>query len=156
MKQTDKLTFLRGIQFTDERGRVEFATVFPGFYMGRTNHIHFKVREGGQVVPRRSSAAGKTYVEGHTSHIGQVFFPEDLAAELMRHEPYAKHQIHRTTQAEDGIFADQHGAASVARLRAVEAKRPEAGYVAELIVAVDPTGTPAPVGMGGPGGPRRG
>ncbi len=155
MKQTDRMTFLRGIQFTDERGQVEFATVFPGFYMGRTNHIHFKVREGGRVVPRESSADHKTYVEGHTSHVGQVFFPEEFAAELMRHDPYAKHGIHRTTQAEDGIFQDQHGAASVARLRAVEAQRPEAGYVAELIVAVDPTKTPASVGMGGPGGPPR-
>ena len=153
MKQTDKMTFLRGIQFTDAAGRAEFGTVFPGFYMGRTNHIHFKVREGGNVITREGAPTGKTYVEGHTSHVGQVFFPEEFAAELMRHEPYASHKIHRTTQAEDGIFGDQHGAASVARLHAVEAKRPEAGYIAELIVAVDPTKTPGPVGMRGPGGP---
>ncbi len=150
MHTTDQLTFLRGIQFTDAQGMVEFQTVLPGFYMGRTNHIHFKVREGGRVVSRD---AGKTYLEGHTSHAGQVFFPEELAAELMRQDPYAKHQIHRTTQAEDFVFQDQHGAASIARLRAVEAKLPEAGYVAELIVSVDPAKTPAPVGMRGPGRP---
>ena len=153
MHTTDQFTFLRGIQFTDDQGRVEFATVFPGFYMGRTNHIHFKVREGGKVISREGSPEGKTYMEGHTSHVGQVFFPEEFAAELMRHEPYAKHQIHRTTQVEDGIFQDQHGAASIARLRSVEASRPEGGYIAELIVAVDPTKTPTPVGMRGPGGP---
>jgi protocatechuate 3,4-dioxygenase beta subunit len=153
MHTTDQLTFLRGIQFTDDQGRVEFATVFPGFYMGRTNHIHFKVREGGRVVSRKGIAEGKTYIEGHTSHTGQVFFPEEFAAELMRHEPYAKHQIHRTTQAEDGVFQDQHGAASISRLRPVDPKHPEAGYLAELIVAVDPSKTPASVGVRGPGGP---
>jgi protocatechuate 3,4-dioxygenase beta subunit len=153
MHTTDQLTFLRGIQFTDDQGRVEFATVFPGFYMGRTNHIHFKVREGGRIVSREGSPNGKTYLEGHTSHIGQVFFPEEFAAELMRHEPYAKHRIHRTTQAEDGIFQDQYGAGSMARLQSVDAKRPEAGYIAEIIVATDPTKTPAPVGMHGPGRP---
>src|SRR6202451_1283831 len=89
---TDKLTFLRGIQLTSDAGTVEFRTVFPGVYMGRTNHIHFKVRVGGQ--------AGRSYQAGHTSHVGQVFFPEELAANLMGQEPYRRHQIHRTTQAE--------------------------------------------------------
>ena len=153
MKPTDQMTFLRGIQFTDDRGNVEFATVFPGFYMGRTNHIHFKVRTGGHDAPR-GSAGGRTYVEGHESHVGQVFFPEELAVALMQHEPYSRHQIHRTTQAEDGIFQDQHGAASLAKLRRGEAAH-AAGYVADLIVAVDPTKTPAPVGRR-PGGPPRG
>jgi protocatechuate 3,4-dioxygenase beta subunit len=154
MHTTDQLTFLRGIQFTDDQGKVEFATIFPGFYMGRTNHIHFKVREGGRVVSRKENADEKTYVEGHTSHIGQVFFPEEFAAELMRHEPYAKHHIHRTTQAEDDVFENQHGAASVASLQSVDSTCPAAGYIAEMIVAVDPTKTPAPVSMRGPGRPR--
>jgi protocatechuate 3,4-dioxygenase beta subunit len=150
MHTTDQLTFLRGIQLTDDEGSVEFATIIPGFYMGRTNHIHFKVYAGGRVVSRKETPDGKTYVEGHTSHIGQVFFPEEVIAELMRHKPYAEHQIHRTTQAEDGIFQDQHGAASVARLGSIDSRHPEAGYIAEMIVAVDPTKTPALVGMHGP------
>ena len=154
MRTTDQLTFMRGIQFTDHRGRVEFATVFPGFYMGRTNHVHFKVRDGGRVTARKEVSQGKTYLEGHTSHIGQVFFPEELAAELMHHGPYTKHQIHRTTQAEDEVFQSEHGASSIATLRAVQVQHAEAGYIAELIVAVNPIATPTPVGMRGPGGPR--
>ena len=153
MHTTDQLTFLRGVQFTDDEGRVKFSTVFPGFYMGRTNHIHFKVREGGRVVSRKGTSDGKTYIDGHTSHIGQVFFPEELAAELMRDEPYAGHQIHRTTQAEDDVFQGQHGDASIARLQSLDAKHPELGYIAEMVVAVDPTRTPAPAGRRGPGGP---
>jgi protocatechuate 3,4-dioxygenase beta subunit len=35
---------LRGHQFTDENGRYQLITVVPGFYPGRTEHIHFKVQ----------------------------------------------------------------------------------------------------------------
>lgn len=33
-------TFLRGFQATDRNGRVEFATIYPGWYPIRTIHIH--------------------------------------------------------------------------------------------------------------------
>jgi protocatechuate 3,4-dioxygenase beta subunit len=36
--------FLRGYQITDARGEVRFVTVYPGWYPGRTVHIHFKTR----------------------------------------------------------------------------------------------------------------
>lgn len=36
-------TFLRGYQITDQKGEVDFITVFPGWYQGRTCHIHFQV-----------------------------------------------------------------------------------------------------------------
>jgi len=138
---TDKLTFLRGIQFTDATGRVSFLTVFPGFYQGRTNHIHFKVRLGGQT----GLADGhQTYLAGHTSHVGQVFFPEDVAAGLMKQEPYASHKIHRTTAAEDNVFNGQHGDTQVSTLKFLEAGKPQSGMKAYLVAAVDPTATPAP------------
>jgi len=149
-KPINDRTFLRGIQFTGDTGQVTFATIFPGFYMGRTNHIHFKVREGGRVVQRNGSSTQKTYMEGHTSHIGQIFFPEDLTAKLMRAQPYAGHTIHRMTQAEDDIFCSQHGSESIARLVPADPAKPEAGYLAELIVAVDPSKTPAEAEMGPP------
>jgi hypothetical protein len=57
--------------------------------------------------------------------------------------------MERTTQAEDGIFEQQHGAASIAKLAPRKAGGEE--LMAELVVAVDPTATPSPVGMGGPG-----
>ena len=37
------LTYLRGYQFTDANGEVEFITIFPGWYTGRICHIHFQV-----------------------------------------------------------------------------------------------------------------
>jgi protocatechuate 3,4-dioxygenase beta subunit len=35
--------FLRGTQFTDHEGAVSFKTIYPGWYVGRATHIHFKV-----------------------------------------------------------------------------------------------------------------
>ena len=147
MHTTDKLTFLRGIQITGQDGAVSFRTIFPGIYPGRTNHIHFKVHIGGH--PNQS-----TYKEGHVSHTGQVFFPEDVAIDLMQREPYAQHKIHRTTQAEDMVFNSQTGAKSISILKPIDPGNPSAGFRAELIAAVDPTATPTPANrMDGPGGP---
>ncbi|MAK89696.1 MAG: intradiol ring-cleavage dioxygenase [Oceanospirillaceae bacterium] len=39
-------TWFRGEQTTDADGRVNFKTCFPGWYRGRTIHIHFRVRNG--------------------------------------------------------------------------------------------------------------
>jgi protocatechuate 3,4-dioxygenase beta subunit len=144
---TDKLTFLRGIQLAGQDGTVTFRTVFPGFYMGRTNHIHFKVRLGGH-------ASATSYEAGHTSHTGQIFFPEQIAAELMRREPYSLHAIHRTSQSEDGVFNDQHGELSIAKLQPLGPDGSLHGMHADIVAAVDPTATPAGVRRrGGPPGP---
>lgn len=155
-KPSDHLTFCRGIQITDASGSASFQTIFPGFYQGRTNHIHFKVRLAGE----QTHVAGKpgsahTYTGGHTSHIGQVFFPEDLANTLMAHPPYADHHIHRTTMAEDGVFNGQHGDLSISHVAPLQPGNPAVGYHADLIAAVNPTATPSPAQRmgGGPGGP---
>ena len=52
-------TFLRGIQKTDAKGMATFVTVYPGWYQGRTVHIHVKVALGGNVV-----------------HTGQLYFAD--------------------------------------------------------------------------------
>jgi protocatechuate 3,4-dioxygenase beta subunit len=44
-------TFLRGTQETGADGVAAFRTVFPGWYPGRTPHVHFKVfPQGGRVL----------------------------------------------------------------------------------------------------------
>ncbi len=40
-------TFLRGIQMTDAYGQVTFKTIYPGWYPGRTTHIHLDIFLGG-------------------------------------------------------------------------------------------------------------
>jgi protocatechuate 3,4-dioxygenase beta subunit len=140
---TDKLTFLRGIQITAPDGSVTFRIVFPGFYMGRTNHIHFKIRIDGR-------EANNTYAAGHISHVGQVFFSEEIATQLMQHEPYTHHKIHRTTQSEDHVFSDQNGQLQIANLKPLYAADFSKGLRAELNAAVDPTATPSVQRIDGP------
>lgn len=43
-------TFLRGTQTTNAQGQVTFQTIFPGWYPGRTVHIHVKVWENGKEI----------------------------------------------------------------------------------------------------------
>src|SRR6185436_19718372 len=80
----DETRFLRGVQLTDKQGIAEFQTLYPGWYAGRTIHIHLKVRVGG-------SAAGQLYSGGHVSHTGQVFLPEDLTEQIAKLNPYSSH-----------------------------------------------------------------
>ena len=54
-------TFLRGTQVTDEAGWVNFNTIYPGWYDGRTTHIHFKV-----------------FLDQRTVLTGQTFLPDAL------------------------------------------------------------------------------
>jgi protocatechuate 3,4-dioxygenase beta subunit len=37
-------SYLRGYQVTDSKGAAHFTTIYPGWYRGRTPHIHYKVR----------------------------------------------------------------------------------------------------------------
>lgn len=138
---TDKLTFLRGIQRTDQQGNVTFRTIVPGQYMGRTNHIHFKVRE-----------AVTSQAAGHVSHTGQIFFPETLMIGLMQTAPYVDHRIPRTTLANDPVFTQQHGENCIARPIAFHGSDFTKGMRAQITVVVDPSATPGPVGA--PPGPR--
>jgi protocatechuate 3,4-dioxygenase beta subunit len=55
-------TFLRGTQMTDNAGWVRFETIYPGWYDGRTTHIHFKV-----------------YLDQKNVLTGQMFFPDALS-----------------------------------------------------------------------------
>jgi protocatechuate 3,4-dioxygenase beta subunit len=149
-RQIDSTRFLRGVQITDASGAVEFATLYPGWYFGRAIHVHMKVHLGG--------LAEKKYSGGHVAHTGQLFFPEDVTERVAKIQPYATRlSVHRTSQAEDGIFKSQHGAASMAEMERL-GKTDADGFRAVITVAVDPEATPAPVrGFGGPGrGPRPG
>ena len=133
-RQTDATRFLRGVQVTDKQGIAEFATLYPGWYHGRAIHIHLKVHLG-----------------GHVSHTGQLFFPEDVTAEVAKLAPYARRlSVHRTTQGEDHIFQTQHGGASMVSLARLENGSNAGGFLATVTLAVDPQATPAPVGGFGP------
>jgi hypothetical protein len=79
--------FLRGRQITDDTGPVEFRTIYPGWYPGRTVHVHLMVR-----------TRARTYTS-------QLYFPEDATSAVFAHDPYLSHGLPDTTHSTDGIFA---------------------------------------------------
>jgi protocatechuate 3,4-dioxygenase beta subunit len=145
MQPSDNETFLRGIQLTNEQGLVEFHTIFPGAYIGRVNHIHLKVHIGGQT-------AAEKYAGGHVAHTGQIFFPEEITKAVLARAPYSTHQIRRTTLEEDNVFTAQNGQQGLAHLSLINPASPADGYIAEVLLGVNPGSTPAGEE---PGPPRR-
>jgi protocatechuate 3,4-dioxygenase beta subunit len=82
-------TFMRGIQKTDAHGIATFRTVYPGWYQGRTVHIHVKV-----------------HVRGNVVHTGQLFFSDALTDRVYRNPPYSKRPNRTTRNASDSIFVN--------------------------------------------------
>ncbi|MGN6217361.1 MAG: hypothetical protein ACTHN7_10485 [Solirubrobacterales bacterium] len=124
-------TFLRGIQLTDGNGRVEFATIYPGQYPGRTTHIHVKVHVGGQ---RRDG----TYSGGHVSHTGQLFTNDRDDAKVFALAPYDRHHVELTRRGDDFVFLDQHGSSSELTLTPAGANLARDGFTARATLGVDP------------------
>jgi protocatechuate 3,4-dioxygenase beta subunit len=86
--------FLRGYQVSDAHGNVRFTTVYPGWYSGRTPHIHARVRVYDQ--------ATDTVTYNFTT---QFFFDEDVTNNVYSNvAPYNSRPIRDTFNATDGIF----------------------------------------------------
>jgi protocatechuate 3,4-dioxygenase beta subunit len=84
-------TYLRGYQVSDENGLARFTTIYPGWYPGRTVHIHFKIR-----LP---AASGSFY-----DFTSQLFFDDGLTDEIFSNQPYAGQGERNTRNADDSIF----------------------------------------------------
>jgi protocatechuate 3,4-dioxygenase beta subunit len=94
-------TFLRGIQKSDEDGVVTFETLFPGHYTGRATHIHVMTSLDATVN------ANETLSGGSVTHVGQMFFDQDLIAEVDKVEPYVNNEQELTTNADDSILSEE-------------------------------------------------
>lgn len=138
--------FLRGIQLTNGTGLAEFQTIYPGWYMGRTLHIHMKVSEDGE--------AGKTYDGGTTSHTGQLFFDDAISDQVLLLGPYAgRPDEQRTTNDEDNVLGDHEDEPGfLLSLTPLSDDWLTDGFLATITVSVDPTATSTESGMGGGGG----
>jgi protocatechuate 3,4-dioxygenase beta subunit len=84
---TDDDTFLRGVQVTNAKGIVEFLTIYPGWYRGRTVHIYVKV-----------------HIDNATALTTQMYFDEDVTDAVHTNDPYAEHSGQDTFNDTDGIF----------------------------------------------------
>ena len=85
--------FLRGYQVTDANGTVKFVTIYPGWYQGRTVHIHFKIRIG--------SASQQSY-----EFTSQLYFNDSLTDRIHAQAPYAAKGQRTLHNDQDGIFRD--------------------------------------------------
>ncbi|RDL39686.1 uncharacterized protein BP5553_04026 [Venustampulla echinocandica] len=94
-------TFLRGLQPTDAEGVAQFTTLFPGHYTGRAAHIHILAHFNGTIFPNG------TYGGGYVSHVGQVFFDQDLITQVEAVSPYSTNTQPLTLNSEDNIFSSE-------------------------------------------------
>ena len=89
-------TWLRGYQITDSNGMVKFVTIFPGWYQGRTTHIHLRVRSSYD-----STSTGGT-------NTTQLFFPQDTINTVYTTiSPYSSHGANSTTNANDHVYTPE-------------------------------------------------
>ncbi|MGW6696036.1 protocatechuate dioxygenase, partial [Rhodococcus sp. NPDC054953] len=84
-------------QVTDGGGIATFTTIFPGWYTGRTSHIHLRV-----------------HIDKKTVLTTQLYFPEDLIDEVYARSPYVEHtgREANVTNATDSLF-DESGMLTV-------------------------------------------
>jgi protocatechuate 3,4-dioxygenase beta subunit len=64
-------TYCRGAQVTNREGIAEITTVYPGWYPGRTVHIH-----------------GKVHLDSRTVLTTQFYFDDEVSASVFIEDPY--------------------------------------------------------------------
>jgi len=110
--------FLRGQQVTDASGAASFITIYPGWYPGRTVHIHFKVRA--------AAGASQTY-----EFASQLFFDEALSDTVFALAPYVGRGQSTTRNAADNTYAASGGQLLLALAPAAE------GYSANFDIGLE-------------------
>lgn len=80
-------TFLRGTQFTNASGVAIFDSIFPGWYPGRTPHLHLKAR-----------------APGSPTLTTQLYFLQPLADRVHTRRPYVLNGPAPVTNGADGFY----------------------------------------------------
>jgi protocatechuate 3,4-dioxygenase beta subunit len=83
--------FLRGYQLADAAGVVRFTTSYPGWYPGRTIHVHYRVR---------------TFDGGRTTFdfTSQLAFDDAVSDAVLSRAPYDSRGTRNTTNANDANY----------------------------------------------------
>jgi protocatechuate 3,4-dioxygenase beta subunit len=95
-QRTAAKSFLRGYQITETDGSTQFTTIYPGWYPGRTVHIHFKVRAGGK------SGRGQELTS-------QLYFDDAFTDRIHAQSPYAGKGPRTVRNQRDGLFRNGGG-----------------------------------------------
>ncbi|HJS17552.1 MAG TPA: intradiol ring-cleavage dioxygenase [Anaerolineales bacterium] len=139
---TTSQDFLRGYQLTDATGKVQFLTIYPGWYSGRAVHIHFTIRT--------KAADGEDY-----QFTSQFFFDDALTDQVHALEPYASKGQRDMRNSEDNIYMGG-GDQLLLNLQGDTTH----GYTTAFNIGLDLTdieaGAADSMGQGGPGGPGGG
>lgn len=126
-QDTTGQTFLRGTQTTGQDGVASFQTIFPGWYSGRTTHIHYKV-----------------YLGESTVLTSQIFFDETLNQTVYDNDPaYARPYKRDSLNTTDGIAA-KAGKGGHAEVTGTE---PGEMLEASLVVGINPKADTVPGGI---------
>jgi protocatechuate 3,4-dioxygenase beta subunit len=83
--------FLRGYQITDTNGDTQFTTIYPGWYPGRTVHIHFKVRANAKSQKPQEVTS-------------QLYFDDGLTDRIHAQPPYSSKGQRSVKNQQDGLF----------------------------------------------------
>jgi protocatechuate 3,4-dioxygenase beta subunit len=96
---------------------VRFDTIYPGWYPGRTPHIHFKI-----ILDDRDLVTG------------QLYFPDSVSGQVYAaHSPYRERKQERdTVNTNDFIFLEQNGAGTLA-----ETEEAGGSYRAALVIGIN-------------------
>lgn len=115
--------YLRGVQVTDDDGKVTFTTVFPACYSGRWPHIHFEIYASVEDATDGSDPL----------HVSQLALPETACDEVFATDGYEDSvgNLAQTSLSSDNVFGD----GSSLQLADVTGDV-DAGYAASLVVGV--------------------
>jgi protocatechuate 3,4-dioxygenase beta subunit len=141
---TSSEQWLRGYQITDATGRVTFKTIIPGWYSGRTTHIHLRIRSSYSNASSTSDGTNTT----------QCFFPQTFVDTLdTTVAPYMSEGKNPTTNDGDRVYSQQENGANLLALVGDNAN----GYTAFVTIFLPITAaSDASAGGGGAGGPPMG
>jgi protocatechuate 3,4-dioxygenase beta subunit len=104
--------FLRGYQLSDSSGLVSFTTIWPGWYGGRTAHIHIRVRT--------YDSSGNVLLNSTT----QLFFDDSVNDTVYATANYTRTKTRDTLNTADSIYK--------AALQLTVSGSVTAGYTASL------------------------
>jgi protocatechuate 3,4-dioxygenase beta subunit len=95
--RSDEETYLRGAQATNADGIVEFKTIYPGLYPGRTTHVHAKV-----------------HLDRTTLLTTQLFTTKAMDDAVFARAPYPQSPGRETDNESDAIY-DERGELTLSR-----------------------------------------
>jgi protocatechuate 3,4-dioxygenase beta subunit len=144
------LKFLRGTQFSNASGQVQFLTVYPGWYSGRTPHIHIRVRL------YNFNTGVVTY-----NFVTQCFFQDAVSnAIFASYYPYTLHPGRDTFNTTDSIYEgaseDNEVTSKVGSLLMPAFSRNMSYALASFNILIDTTDAGYNNGLGGSSNPSAG